>query len=176
MSWTLTELALDASPQIEVWRDVVAQSGLWHPLLDADYVALVLGHLRHRRSLYWLQHAVTGRADLAGIVESEGRGCWASWYLPQLPVTPFVGAVPAATKGGVGSGLFASLPGPAWRLKLYDVDPACVALPTSVPELAQTGITTHQTVAIEFGSGDYWAERSRELQRNVARSMRKLHA
>lgn len=174
MSWTLTRLVPDVTAKLEIWRELAARTSPHHPMLDADYLGLVIDHMAPGRSLYWLQYAVAGHAECVGILERHGRGQWSSWHLPQLPVVPIVGAPAVAT--GAAAGLFAALPGLAWRFKLHDVDPAYVSLPAALSGLAQSTIALHQTVTIRFDSGDYWAARPRELQRNMARSLRKLKA
>ena len=180
MTWTLTPLAADPAPQLEIWRQLVATAAIRHPLLDVDYLELAVRHLGPGENLHWLQYTAAGRIEVAGIVEPRGRGRWASWFSPQLPVTPLLSPAPAvlaaATAGG--GGLFAALGPTSWRLKLFDVDPAYITAPARLGALPQVQLPTHQTVAIEFPAdgGGYWDSRPRDLQRNVARSMRKLEA
>jgi Acetyltransferase (GNAT) domain len=178
MTWTLTALASDPVAELQLWRELLARGASRHPLLDSDYVALALTHLARGRSLHWLQYSAGGQAAVVGLVEPHGYGRWSSWHLPQLPVTTVLVAPPGPGAVTAVAGLFAALPAPAWQLKLFDVDPAYVGLPAVLGDLPQLAIATHQTVAIDPGTdfACYWDNRSRDLQRNVARCIRKLAA
>lgn len=178
MNWSLTPLAIDSAAELRDWRGIAAHAAIRHPLLDGDYLELVLRHMAPGKKLYWLRYALAGRTEIIGILERRTAGRWQSWYMPQLPVTPLVCALPAGASQCAGEGLFAALPGAPWQLKLFDVDRPYVAAPERLTSLAQAEVLTHQTIAIDLvrGADDYWQSRSRDLQRNVARSIRKLNA
>ncbi len=142
-----------------------------HPYYDSRFIGPLLECFAsgsEKLCLYRTAQRLTG----AVILETQGKGRWATFRPAQMQAAPLLLSDPRMLDS-----LWSALPGGAWSIEFYAVDPryapdfSILPRPLIVHPQAQTiGVTTEKSFA------EFWATRPKKLAANIARYFRRAEA
>jgi hypothetical protein len=169
LRWELTPIARFADLR-EDWCSLASTYHQAHALLDVQVVETALKHLGTGE----MRLAVgTGedRVRAIAILQAAGPGRWYTFHPSQVPFTLFVADCPLLH---AAQSLLSQLPGLSWQLNLMHVDRAygLTGPPGPCVTALEYGLTMHVECSGSFD--DYWAQRSRNLRKNIGRYQRRV--
>ena len=116
-----------------------------------------------------------GPLQAAALLEPCGLGRWASFQPSQLPLGPWLVA-PGADGPALARALLRSLPLPALRLGLSQLDPRLNPRPAAAPCLGLMDYIETAWVDVTGDFDAYWEARGKNLRTNMRKQRSKLEA
>lgn len=151
------------------WDRLVAELCQSHPFFDSRFVGALIKHFstgHERLCLYREKERITS----ALILQPRGFGRWTSFRPSQAQVTAVLVRDALILKE-----LIRSLPGFAWTIELFAVDPRFA------PDFLHDGMANivsaqAYTIGVDESTefADYWNQRSKNLKANIRRYLNRL--
>ena len=169
MSWEFHPAQKTFAQHATDWDRLNAELYCSHPYFDSRFVGPLLECFasgQERLCLYRQQGIVRG----AVILQPRGAGRWANFRPAQAQITPLLIA-----DFGLLAELLRALPGFAWSIEFYAVDPRFA--PVFSCTRGDVVVTNHaRTIGIEpeLGFAAYWQQRPSNLRRNIRRYANRL--
>ena len=164
MGWEMHSARADFAHYSGDWDRLNTELYQGHPFFDSRFVGPLLDCFGDGRELLCLDHE-DGIVRGALIVHPEGGGRWAVFRPSQTQASAIL--IDDAARFAT---LLAALPGWAWTLELYAVDPRYAPdfLRCQLPQMAHAHARTIGVDA-SLSFADYWDKRSKNLKANVRR-------
>jgi CelD/BcsL family acetyltransferase involved in cellulose biosynthesis len=140
-----------------------------HPYYDSRFVGPLLKYFGDSRELLCLYRA-EGIIQSALILQPRGGGRWVAFRPAQAQITPVL-----LGDSNLLNVLFVALPGFAWSIELYAVDPRFA--PKFSNARGTMVVSEHYTtilVSQESGFNVYWEQRPKKLRSNIRRYKNRL--
>lgn len=148
----------------EDWDRLNGQLYASHPLYDSRFVGPMLEYFASGKERLCI-HRTDGLVTGALILQADGMGRWSSFKPSQSQATALLIDNARALKT-----LLAALPGFAWSLELYAIDPRyspdfskSESVSLLSPQAHTIGVNPHTSFV------EYWDKRSKNLRANVRR-------
>ena len=164
MVWE-THAAKDEFPRFSNdWDRLNAQLYRGHPFFDSRFIGPLLDFFANGKEQLCI-HRTNGVVSGALILQSDGFGRWSSFRPSQAQANAVL-----LTEIGQLKSLLQQLPGFAWTIELYAVDPR-FSPDFSRSELVNIVSVNAHTIGIHSGLSftEYWDQRSKNLKANVRR-------
>lgn len=171
--WSLHPLA-ELERVAAHWDELnAAATGL--PFLQTRFLLPLIAEFAQGRERLALSRATDGSLLAAGLLEPQGPGRWASFQPSQLPLGPWLVA-PGQDGPALAQALLRSLPLPALRLGLTQLDPRLNPRPSDAPRLGALDYIQTAWVDVAGDFDTYWEARGKNLRTNMRKQRSKLDA
>lgn len=164
MAWETHAAKAEFPRFAKEWDRLNAELYSGHPFFDSRFVGPLLDFFADGKEQLCI-HRTNGVVSGALILRSDGYGRWSSFRPSQAQATAVL-----LTEIGQLESLLRQLPGFAWTIELYAVDPR-YSPDFSRLELVNIVSMNAHTIGVHSGLSftEYWEQRSKNLKANVRR-------
>ena len=141
------------------------------PLLDSDFVALLLKHFSSGKELLAI-YGDLQKPTAMTIVEKTKFGRWSTFQPSQAPVGPWLQA--QSNTDELTTSLLKALPGVKLLFSITQQDPFLLPRPVENKQFCTLDYIETAQVPVSGSFDDYWAQRGKNLRQNMRRQRNKL--
>lgn len=169
MSWEILPAKVSFFRYVDDWDRLNTELYSGHPFFDSRFIIPLLDCFasgKEQLCVYRSNGIVSGSM----ILQPDGMGRWSNFRPSQAQVTALL-----LSDASLLDELFSALPGFAWTIELYAVDPR-FAPDFSQVKSPQIKYRHTYTIGVhpEIDFSDYWSKRSKNLKSNIRRYFNRL--